>query len=84
MLQGQSSGRRDEWQIQQEVAEARLCGLKGAGEPLPDWAGEAHTDMAKAAAISIMVEAGALPKVFKIKKLLDSAQQFCRQVDFGG
>lgn len=64
-----------EQQIQKALADGKLSGLKGEGKPLSDRSGEAFIDMATAVAAPIMVEAGALPEEFKIKKLRDAAKQ---------
>ncbi|OSQ43179.1 DnaJ family domain-containing protein [Marivita geojedonensis] len=74
----QSLGRLVERQIQKALAEGKLQGLKGEGEPLSDRSGEAFTDMATAVAVRIMAEAGALPEEFKIKKLLTAARETFR------
>lgn len=71
----QSFERLVERQIQKALAEGKLKGLEGEGQPLPDRSGEALTDMATAVAVRIMAEAGTLPEEFKIKKLLDAARQ---------
>ena len=77
----QSFERLVEQQIQKAIAEGKLRGLKGEGKPLPDRSGEAFVDMATAVAARIMAEAGALPEEFKIKKLLDAAQQSYREAE---
>ena len=43
--------------IEKALAEGKLQGLQGEGEPLPDRAGEAFTDIATAVAARIMAEA---------------------------
>lgn len=77
----QSFERLVEQQIQKALAEGKLRGLEGEGKPLPDRSGEAFIDMATAAAARIMAEAGALPEEFKVKKLLDAAQQSYREAE---
>ena len=77
----QSFDRLIERQIQKALAEGKLSGLAGEGEPLPDRSGEAFTDMATAVAARIMAEAGALLEEFKIKKLLDAAKQSYREAE---
>lgn len=64
-----------ESQIAKAVAEGRLSGLRGEGEPLPDRTGEAMTDIATGVAMRIMAEAGAVPEEFKWKKALDAAKR---------
>ena len=68
-----------ERQIQKALAEGKLSGLEGEGKPLPDRTGEAFTDIATGVASRIMAEAGALPEEFKIKKLLEAANQSYRE-----
>ncbi|WP_299686098.1 DnaJ family domain-containing protein [uncultured Tateyamaria sp.] len=63
-----------ERQIQRALAEGKLDGLTGEGEPLPDRSGEAFADLATGVAVRMLAEAGALPEEFKIKKLLDAAK----------
>lgn len=63
-----------EAQIRKAIAEGKLTGLSGEGEPLPDRSGEAYTDIGTQVAMRIMAEAGALPEEFKLKKLLDAAR----------
>ena len=70
-----------ERQIQKAIAEGKLRGLEGEGEPLPERSGEAFVDMATAVAARIMAEAGALPEEFKIKKLLEAAKESYRQAE---
>ena len=70
-----------ERQIQKALAEGKLSGLEGEGQPLPDRSGEAFIDMATAVASRIMAEAGALPEEFKIKKLLEAAKQSYREAE---
>lgn len=77
----QSFERLVEQQIQKALAEGKLRGLEGEGKPLPDRSGEAFIDMATAVAARIMAAAGALPEEFKIKKLLDAAQQTYREAE---
>ncbi len=77
----QSIARLVEQQIQKALAEGKLRGLKGEGQPLPDRSGEAFIDMATAVAVRIMAEAGALPEEFKIKKLLEAARQTYREAE---
>jgi hypothetical protein len=67
-----------ERQIQKALAEGGLSGLEGEGKPLPDRSGEAFSDMATAAAVRIMAEAGALPEEFRLKRLLDAAHETYR------
>ena len=71
----QSLGYLVERQIQKALAEGKLQGLEGEGQPLPDRSGEAFSDMATAVAVRIMAEAGTLPEEFKIKKLLEAARE---------
>jgi hypothetical protein len=71
----QSLGHLVERQIQKALAEGKLQGLEGEGQPLPDRSGEAFSDMATAVAVRIMAEAGTLPEEFKIKKLLEAARE---------
>lgn len=71
----QSLDRLVERQIQKALAQGKLRGIEGEGKPLPDRSGEVYTDIATSVAFRIMAEAGALPKEFKIKKLLETAQQ---------
>lgn len=77
----QSLSRLVERQIQKALSEGKLRGLEGEGKPLPDFSGEALTDMATAVGARIMAEAGALPEEFKIKKLLDAAKQSYRETE---
>ncbi|MCB2115333.1 MAG: DUF1992 domain-containing protein [Rhodobacteraceae bacterium] len=77
----QSFHRIVEQQIQKALAEGKLQGLQGEGEPLPDRAGEAFTDIATAVAARIMAEAGVLPEEFKFKKLLDAARESYQKAD---
>jgi len=63
-----------ERQIRKALAEGKLSGLAGEGQPLPDSSGAAFTDMATQVAVRIMAEAGALPEEFKLKKALDAAR----------
>ena len=70
-----------ERQIQKALAEGKLSGLEGEGKPLPDRTGEAFTDIATGVASRIMAEAGALPEEFKIKKLLEAANQSYREAE---
>lgn len=70
-----------EQQIQKALAEGKLSGLEGEGKPLADRSGEAFTDMATAVAVRIMAEAGALPEEFKLKKLLEAANQIYREAE---
>lgn len=77
----QSLNRLVEQQIQKAILEGKLQGLEGEGKPLPDRTGEAYTDMATAVATRIMAEAGALPKEFKIKKMLEAAKQSYREAE---
>ena len=70
-----------ERQIQTALAEGRLRGLEGEGRPLPDRSGEAFTDMARAVAVRIMAEAGAIPEEFRIRKLLEAAKQSYREAE---
>lgn len=77
----QSLNRLVERQILKALAEGKLRGLEGEGKPLPDRSGEAFTDMATAVAVCIMAEAGTLPEEFKIKKLLEAAEQSYREAE---
>jgi hypothetical protein len=70
-----------EQQIQKALAEGKLRGLAGEGQPLPDRSGEAFIDVATGVAARIMAEAGALPEEFKIKKLLEAARESYRQAE---
>lgn len=63
-----------ERQIARAIAEGKLQGLEGEGNPLPDRSGEAFTDIGTRVAIRIMAEAGALPEEFELKKLLGAAR----------
>ncbi|GHE05451.1 molecular chaperone DnaJ [Defluviimonas sp. 20V17] len=76
----QSFDRLVERQIQKALAEGKLRGLEGEGKPLSERSGEAFTDMATAVATRTMAEASALPEEFKIKKLLEAANQSYREV----
>ena len=64
-----------ERQILKAIAEGKLQGLEGEGNPLPDRSGEAYTNMATQVAVRMMAEAGVLPEEFRLKKLLDAARQ---------
>jgi hypothetical protein len=70
-----------EQQIQKAIAEGKLHGLEGEGQPLPDRSGEAFIDMATAVAARIMAEAGELPEEFKINNLLEAANQSYREAE---
>lgn len=70
-----------ERQIRKALAEGKLTGLKGEGQPLPHHPHEAFMDMATAVAGRIMAEAGALPEEFRIKKLLEAARRTYAQAD---
>ncbi len=63
-----------ERQIAKAIADGQLSGLDGEGKPLPDQSGEAFSDVATQAAVRLMAEAGAVPKEFKLKKLLHAAR----------
>ncbi len=67
-----------ERQILKAIAEGKLSGLDGEGQPLPDHSGEAYTDAATQAAVRMMAEAGTLPEEFAIKGLLEKARQSWR------
>ena len=64
-----------ERQILKALAEGKLQGLAGEGQPLPDRSGEAFVDPAEAAGYRMMAEAGALPEEFRLKAELDAARK---------
>ncbi|MGB0438753.1 MAG: DnaJ family domain-containing protein [Primorskyibacter sp.] len=75
-----SLARLIERQIQKALAEGKLQGLKGEGQPLPDRTGDV-SDVAMGVAARIMAEAGALPEEFKIKALLEAAKQTWQEAE---
>ena len=60
--------------MQKALAEGKLSGLKGEGEPLPDRPEAALVDLGEAVGYRIMHEHGALPEEISLRKALDAAK----------
>ena len=54
------------------MAEGKFKSLEGEGKPFGDHDGDGATDAATQAAVRLMVEAGAMPEEFTLKKRLDA------------
>lgn len=67
-----------ERRIQKAMAEGQFKSLEGQGKPLADLDGGAISDAATQVAVRLMVEAGAVPKEFGLKKQLDAAREAYR------
>ena len=67
-----------ERQIQKAMAEGKFKSLAGEGKPLADPPGDGISDAATQVAVRLMVEAGALPEEFTLKKQLDALREAYR------
>ncbi len=67
-----------ERQIQKAMAEGKFKSLEGEGKPLADSGGDGISDAATQVAVHLMVEAGAVPEEFTLKKQLDALREAYR------